>query len=65
LHSCINDICGRKSDSYENFKSVTNWTSEEYRVVTRGIKQLFIEAVVNHLGRNEVDLYLPSKTVRT
>jgi hypothetical protein len=65
LHSCINDICGRKSDSYENFKSVTNWTSEEYRVVTRGIKQLFIEAVVNHLSRNEVDLYLPSKTVRT
>lgn len=54
LHSCINDICGRKSNTYENFKSVTDWTSDEYTVVTNGMKQLFIDAVVNQLSRNEV-----------
>lgn len=54
LHSCINDICGRKSNTYENLKSVTDWTSDEYTVVTIGIKQLFIDAVANQLSRNEV-----------
>jgi hypothetical protein len=51
-------MCGRKHAPYENLKSVTNWTSEEYRVVTSGTKQLFIEAVVKQLGRNEVHLCL-------
>lgn len=60
LHSCINDICGRKSNTYEDFKSVTDWTSDEYTVVTNGTKQLFIDAVANQLSRNEVDLCFTS-----
>ncbi|XP_069704091.1 COMM domain-containing protein 8-like [Periplaneta americana] len=54
LHMCINDICGKKTASYESFKSVTNWTNEEYDMATSGIKHLFLEAVVNHLNEEEI-----------
>ena len=43
LHVCIDNICGRKSATYEDFKSVTNWEEEEYNILTAGIRELCLK----------------------
>lgn len=42
LHSCVNSICGKESaHSYENYKSCSNWSKDEFVTLNKSFRSLF------------------------